>query len=514
MASNCYTSYFANGINSSEDLKVTIMATKIIATIKSNLMAKYKLQFDALEKLFTQLINSDEKKGMSTQLIYLDDKMNAVSPEACKAAIDELYAAHSPDYLLIFGAQDVVPFQLLDNPLFTPETDDDEFIPSDLPYACDSAYSTDCNAFTNPTRVIGRLPDLPQTGDLGYVKILINNSIKSKPVSSKYPIDYFAVTASVWEKSTEQSINNIYGNIKTLLSSPPAKGKYTADQLRPAFHFYNCHGALNDTNYYGQKGSSYPVSLSTTDINYKVTYGTVVAAECCFGAQLLDKKEYGLSIASNYLLNNALSFMGSSTIAYGPADGQGLADLICQYYMINVSNGASTGRALLEARQRFLTESAPDLDPYELKTIAQFYILGDPSIQLIRTIPTKSTFNTIENRRLNLASKGTTLGQSISKTVKVNDHPASGTSSELSSILQKEDFKNTGLETVFEVEGLKGDFFPKKLNMMGVTPEDSKVRFRVFQKEVYIKAPVRNIKTLVIKEINNQVLGWKTYVSR
>lgn len=490
------------------------MPTKIILTIRENLIAKYETRFDALEKMFELLINSDKKKGIDTQLIYLDDRIKSKTEKECKDAIDKIYTEHTPDYLVIFGAQDVVPFQNLVNPLYTPETDNDEFIPSDLPYACESAYSKDCNSFTNPTRVIGRLPDLPGTGDMAYVKILINNVIKSKPASSKYPIDYFAVTASVWDKSTEQSINNIFGNIKMLLSSPPAKGRYIADQLRPIFHFYNCHGALNDTNYYGQKASSYPIALSSADLDYKITFGTVIAAECCYGAQLLNKDEFGISIASNYLCNNAVSFMGSSTIAYGPADGQGLADLICQYYLINVNKGASAGRALLEARQRFLTESAPDLDPYELKTLAQFYILGDPSIQIIKSIPTKSTFSTIENRRFNLVSKGLTIGAGISNTRKVEERPVSSNYNEILSILQKEDFKNEEKEMVFEVDGLKGEIFPKKLNLMGISPADSKVRFRVFQKEVYIKAPVRNIKTLVIKEINNQVLGWKTYVSR
>jgi hypothetical protein len=54
------------------------------------------------------------------------------------------------------------------------------------------------------------------------------------------------------------------------------------------------------------------------------------------------------------LKNKALAFVGSSTIAYGPADGQGLADLITQDFIKGVLNGASTGRAFLEAQQRAL----------------------------------------------------------------------------------------------------------------------------------------------------------------
>ena len=44
-----------------------------------------------------------------------------------------------------------------------------------------------------------------------------------------------------------------------------------------------------------------------------------------------------------------------------------------------VREGASLGRAALQARQDFASSSAT-LDPVDLKTIAQFNLLGDPSI--------------------------------------------------------------------------------------------------------------------------------------
>src|SRR4030095_1001790 len=43
----------------------------------------------------------------------------------------------------------------------------------------------------------------------------------------------------------------------------------------------------------------------------------------------------------------------------------------------------SVGRAFLEAQQEFIKSSAPRIDVYELKTIAQFLLLGDPSIHLV-----------------------------------------------------------------------------------------------------------------------------------
>jgi hypothetical protein len=90
-----------------------------------------------------------------------------------------------------------------------------------------------------------------------------------------------------------------------------------------------------------------------------------------------------MGIGSAYLAGKAYGFFGSSTIAYGPANDNGAADLLCQFFLKHVMEGASLGRAALEARQEF-AGSSPNMDPVDLKTIAQFYLLGDPSIVPIK----------------------------------------------------------------------------------------------------------------------------------
>jgi hypothetical protein len=107
----------------------------------------------------------------------------------------------------------------------------------------------------------------------------------------------------------------------------------------------------------------------------------VVAAECCYGAEL-----YSPSIAhgkpgiyATYLRRGAYAFFGSSTTAFGPSEGNGEADYICQFFLQEVLAGSSTGRAALEARQKFVAWTTI-LDPYNLKTLAQFNLMGDPSI--------------------------------------------------------------------------------------------------------------------------------------
>ena len=86
-----------------------------------------------------------------------------------------------------------------------------------------------------------------------------------------------------------------------------------------------------------------------------------------------------MPICQRYLIQGAYGYFGSSTIAYGPEEGNGAADLITQYFLMAVLDGASLGRAALVARQRFVQQTA-ELDPVDLKTLGQFNLLGDPSI--------------------------------------------------------------------------------------------------------------------------------------
>jgi hypothetical protein len=88
-------------------------------------------------------------------------------------------------------------------------------------------------------------------------------------------------------------------------------------------------------------------------------------------------------IANTYLGAGAIAFLGSSNIAYGPSEGNDSADLITQYFLIDVLAGASTGRALLQARQKFVHGEKME-DPVNVKTIAQFMLLGDPSLHPCR----------------------------------------------------------------------------------------------------------------------------------
>jgi hypothetical protein len=490
---------------------------KFIITSKTNLRKKYQKSFPAVVALLNKLKKADKARKIVTEIIFIDDvtsmkkfkvkQASSITPRECKRAVDRLFVKWSPAYVVIFGSQDIFPFQDLVNPA----DDEDSIVPSDLPYVCSAAFGTKVNSFTGPSRVLGRIPDVPGNANVSYVTTLIENIIAHKPSASKDYKKYFAVSAKVWAKSTELSLKNMFGNNSDQLNSPPSSGKYSRSALKPLTHFYNCHGAFDDPNFYGQEGKKYPTALSSKDLLRKITPKTVAAAECCYGAQMADPVGTGnnvLSISNQYLFQKAVAFMGSSSIAYGPADSQGLADLITQYFIKKVLEGASTGRAMLEAQQQFLINTGPDLDPYELKTLAQFFLLGDPSVQPVDPNLSKemSGGNTIENRRKVLFKKGEDLKKTSNPSEKVSKGTG-GPGGELKVLLKKAKInRKVAREHLYKVPAKKPTTGNKKLF-------HRPSKYRAFVKQTKSHG-IPQFKVLVVKESDGTLLGWRLYVSR
>lgn len=379
------------------------MDDKVIVTNLSALKSKYGakgvLKIDAAIK---KLAAADKKRGIATRLVALDDgpamKKLGAQPvtnsgdfQQNKKAIDGVYRKLMPDYLMILGANDIVPHQNLKNPVFQPGGDEDQFAFGDLPYACEAPYSQKPQDFTGPTRVVGRLPDLNGVADLDYLIRIIEAAANYKQSKLEDYSSYLGISAEVWRGSTELSLKNLFGSAKDLQLAPDKGPKWDAALISRRTHFINCHGAPADFHFYGQRDTNFPKAHDASYFNGKIKEGTIVAAECCYGGELYNPNLANgqPGICNTYLGNKAYGFFGSTTIAYGPAEGNGSADLICQFFIRSIFNGASTGRAALEARQRFI-ESSPEMDPVDLKTIAQFNLYGDPSIVPVAVPKTKT----------------------------------------------------------------------------------------------------------------------------
>jgi len=509
---------------------------KIIITNRSALQNKYgSAGFKKIQTAVKHLIAADKKRNLSSLLVFLDDPStmkkargkaikDVTDPEQYKNAIDRLFNYYKPDYIMLLGATDIIPHCRFRIPI---PDDDDPFVPSDVPYACEAPFSRNAGDFIAPGRVLGRLPDITGINDPTYLISLIQNSINWKPLKSTAYKDYFSLSVKWWQKSTQVSLKNIFQDNKKLRLAPPAEGPYTKTDLRPMMHFLNCHGGLRTSELYGQpneKSNSFPVCFESDMMDKKISYGTVAAAECCYGGLLYNPNrpnKIHLPIANSYLKNNAIAFVGSTTAAYGPSDSQGGADYIAQYFLIAIQKGgASTGRAFLEAQQRFVEKGDVKMDPTDLKTIIQFLLLGDPSMTPIedspKTTPGRTPVKSIMNkaahdtkerkeRRLKLAEKSVYINNTSDAPVRIEASVGGVLKTDIKKALRTYKFKDEKKMTYGFKKGKKS----KTKNI----PVDQNYRYHVYS-DLKKGEVIDTLRLLVIQEVNNKVMEVKEYVRR
>lgn len=519
------------------------MDDKIIVSNRAALTAKYGAKgLAAIRAALNKLKAADKKRGLVTRVVYLDyaaamKKLggkaisNPRDPRQAKAAVDAVCKALAPDYLMILGSVDVVPQQDLTNPAYQPGDDDDQQAWSDLPYACDEAYSRDSARFVGPTRVVGRLPDLTGASDPAHLLALLSTATRwvSRPLA-----DYkacFGMSAAVWVGSTRMSLDHVFGPGAPLLVAPPAGPAFPGGELKARSHFINCHGGDSAPEFYGQIKKQYPVALNTANTKGQIVEGTVAAVECCYGAQLYDSVALGLDqpICQSYLRQGAYGYWGSTTIAYGPADDNAQADIVCQAFLQAVHKGASIGRAALEARQHF-SQAAAQLDPVDLKTMAQFTLLGDPSVHPVAsssptTVPKAIGAHAERTFRAERRAKLRSLGGFLARTKPTASQPAAnqqtkGTVADtLARIAGKEGLSMKAPFKVFDVREPGQPKAASKLRTKGASKSafgTGITRYHLMVSKPKGAQP-KGISTgvaVVAKEVNGRVVGYRVYQQR
>lgn len=514
---------------------------KVILTNQTALRRKYGPRSSRIGAAVKELIRSDLRKGIVTQLIAIDSTkaMRHFGPPVkdskdrrqAKAAVDAVYQALSPDYIMLLGATDVIPHQDLHNPAHRKGIDDDTVVPSDLPYASEGRWSTKPKDFTAVTRVVGRLPDITGSKDPTYLVKLLANASKATALPPRDYREYFGITAEVWKTSTELSLEAIFGSATDLQQIPPRGYRWSRDLLGRRAHLINCHGAPSSWQFFGQPSGvqDYPVAQDGTYIPRKVASGTVVAAECCYGAQLYDPTLSGAKspgLCNVYLGNGAYGFFGSSTIAYGPESSNDWADHICQYFWREILLGSSLGAAVLRARQAYVKERSK-LDPIDQKTLAQFNLLGDPSIHPVKvpvadkpvahakTVGRADVYSLSlaagrSERRRNLFISGIAISKATAVAVPIANHPGGGMSAALQSLAQKARIDRP--ETLsFNLRLPARSLSAAAVHSM--PPSRERVHL-VIGRGRSDRAPTPQIIAIVAKEENGRIVSYRTGYSR
>lgn len=362
------------------------MNTKLIVTNFQALLEKYGslAACQIIRDSLTRLIELDRARQIESILIALDDiatlgpdaMTNRADRQQAKRAIDAAFRRRQWDYLTIIGSDDIVPHQLLRNP----NDDGDPNVPSDLPYACESGYQEDVAYFLGPTRVVGRIPDIPgkncYAGATDFARTIDGQANWKRGTEAEYA-DYFAVTIPELQKQVRKSVRRIFCGDPQVNFSPDIRPDWSRTLLARRIHLIVCHGTAGFPTFFD---GVTPV-LESRNLVGRLTSGTVAVAECCYGAQLYDPAAVGRNVGmwNVYFGGGAYAYVGSTTKSFLPDLMNEGASSLCEYFLRRIRAGASLGRAFLEARHRFAT-SRNVLYPVDQKTLAQFILLGDPSI--------------------------------------------------------------------------------------------------------------------------------------
>jgi hypothetical protein len=187
----------------------------------------------------------------------------------------------------------------------------------------------------------------------------------------------------------------------------------------------------------------------------------------------------------------------------------------------SVRKGASIGRAALEARQQF-AQGAAQLDPVDLKTLAQFILLGDPSVHPITastptTVPKSSEVKAERafraERRQKLRSMGGFLVQNTATASKASTAARSrgALTATLARIAVKAGLDDKVLFTAFDVR--PGSATQARMKTKAAPPV-TRYHLSIGKPKGIAPVGVQTGIAVVAKEVGGQVVGFRVYHQR
>ena len=375
------------------------MATALILTNSRALTQKYGSEAPRIFAAVEALVRVHQKEGIESKVLCVDDSramrslggkpvQEPAGEEENKAAVDAACARHHPDYVLLLGAVDIIPHLNLENRI----GDFEPLVPSDLPYACEAPFSRKTADFMNPTRIVGRLPDVTGApGDAQYMLDVLAHATRHRGRKPKKTFrDYFALSAATFDASSRTILTDVFGHLDGLVVCPPQNEPWANDKMAKHVHFGNCHGGEYASIFFGATGCT---ALDAAHVEgSEISPGMVAAFAGCYGAQLYDPKialakvnTTHIAICNTYLRKGCVAYLGSSSISFGsPQGGLENSSLMTQFFLQHILAGLSSGEACLEARHDFVFKQPPPFDTIAERTLAEFNVFGDPTISPVR----------------------------------------------------------------------------------------------------------------------------------
>jgi hypothetical protein len=384
---------------------------KLSVTVKRRLERKYGAKLQQINTAIQNWIDEDAKRGIQTVHVEVDNSEDKemrkrhitpisgrVTPLKVKRVIDHLWKRLRPKYLVLFGGDDIVPMFRVPNPTLywgQDVTDWDRMLPTDNPYATSKPFRLqEINSYLVPDRVIGRIPDMKRSsrqrrGDPAWLVEYLKTATQWAPNPPEFYKKTYAICTSESSSAGRECMEFISKPVSDLFISPPTRDTSASarNKLSRRLHLIKCHGTRLDPNFWG-KGKRFVRAIKSTTLKECLKPATLVGATCCWGAQIFSPSarhaRHGRwPLASTYLREGALAFVGSTGRAWFGGPTMGFADYIVADYLKWILRRASIGRAFLESKHGYMCyylEGGGTADALDQKTMIEYVLLGDPSI--------------------------------------------------------------------------------------------------------------------------------------
>jgi hypothetical protein len=291
--------------------------------------------------------------------------------------IDQAVGAHEQHTgkalqgIFLLGGQDVIPMAVYENQTGDPDRD----IESDLAYSTLFADNPWCSGPRGliAKLYVGRLPISTNTG-LSLWQSYASNvlAVSTRFSGTTAP---FGLSAKQWERASAHVFGDIFAQPVHTSPAVNLRNIENINTKSASFQYYNLHGADEEPYWYGQLDSDYPIAFSP-DVAAQSSTLNVIGVEACYGSRFIDLLT-SQSILLSSLSKSTVAFLGSSRIAFGPAEPPiGLADVIVHQFLSGMRSGMMAGSALNAGRKAVL--GSPTLDPTGVKTVLEFNLFGDP----------------------------------------------------------------------------------------------------------------------------------------
>jgi hypothetical protein len=281
--------------------------------------------------------------------------------------------------VLLVGGPDVLPFHMLGNPLL----DSEGVLAADYLYGL-HGYDELATEWS-----VGRLPD-GAGNDASQLLRLLGLAVRHHRCPPRPVGRAFGYSTATWQQSSRAVFQALGATDELLLSPPCDAARLPYNRLAAAARLYfNLHGVRDGAAWYGQTDDgrrSFVVALRPHDLDGLNLLGAVALSEACYGAY---SPQFDLAgtLALALLLRGVACFVGATDIAYGAARPPlSEADLLAAAFLqASLTPGISAGAAFQQARHDAMRTTLLRqgfLDDDDTKTLMQFVLYGDPTIQI------------------------------------------------------------------------------------------------------------------------------------